>query len=62
MASILDLAAVISEHTGMDKRIAWLQGKGVVHIYYSLSQGFTGSFSAGAKSSAEFICRHYTMH
>ena len=33
MASILDIAAVISEHTGMDERIAWLQGKGMVHIY-----------------------------
>ena len=36
MASILDLAAVISEHTGMDERIAWLQGKGVVHIYITV--------------------------
>ena len=30
MASILDLAAVISERTGMDERIAWLQGKGLI--------------------------------
>ena len=30
MASILDLAAVISERTGMDERIVWLQGKGLL--------------------------------
>ena len=45
MASIFDLTAIISERTGMDERIAWLQGKGVVHIL-RLIPGFTGSFSA----------------
>ena len=30
MASILDLAAIISERTSVAERIAWLQGKGLI--------------------------------
>ena len=46
MASILDLAAVISGHTGMDERIAWLQGKGVVHILQFIPRFYRVIFSS----------------